>query len=652
MGRRRAEDAAMTLLSMASARRVTSTSIFSSCCGARARSCRSNPLRPFTTVHSSPASSSSARPRCQRLRQQPAASWAIRRRYASLNDNGHIAVVGGGLTGLTTAYYLAKQLPVTAKITLYEGSDRLGGWIRTDRVPVDVDGVRGTVSFERGPRTLSSLHTSTWRFDDLILYDLAIDLGLKVFTPPDQPRYIYYPDHLVTLPPTASIAQCISEPLFLQSIFSGLGFFLRRLRKRPVPVKDMSISEWLYEVSGSRSVADNFASAMIHGIYGGDIDKLSARSVFDRFFWAYYLPKVMSKWKTMPMREQKLMSELSQDPDIRGMALKASGSLLHFGKEGMDSLPNALEDVLSKTTNVEIKKGRPVRDISYDEKMDKVMITTGSWEEAEEGSHQEQQQQQQHGLDQPTASSSPPSEASTCSYDRVISTLTSQDLARLTGNKLPSLAETHSVSIMTVNLWYPKENLKPPGFGYLIPRSVSREHNPERALGVFYDSDVGAAASPDEPPGTKLFVLMGGHYYDSGAPPPSEADAVEQAKSLVERHLGIPIDTPCFALSRFAKECIPQHFVGHTDRMLQADHELCKHFSGRLAVAGGSYTKIGAMGAIRAGYDIAKQTVGSPNGWCSTGLESLDFPETFVGLPISRIPVRRFGPGGRNGAGK
>ncbi|KAG6005790.1 hypothetical protein E4U21_007623 [Claviceps maximensis] len=645
MGRRRAEDAAMSLFSMASASRTRTrtSSSPSSSFSCQAQICRINPSsRPLTTFRASSAPCSS-RPRCQNRYHHQTDLRAGRRQYATLNDNGHIAVVGGGLTGLTTAYYLAKQLPSTAKITLYEGSDRLGGWIRTDRVPVDVDGVKGTVSFERGPRTLSSLHSSSWRFDDLILYDLALDLGLKVFTPPDQPRYIYYPDHIVALPPTASISKFVREPLFLQSFFAGFGFFLRRLRSRVVPLKDMSISEWLYDVSGSRSVADNFASAMIHGIYGGDIDKLSARSVFDRFYWAYYLPNLGANMRHMTAREQVLMEELSKDPEIRRLALKAQGSLLHFGKAGMDSLPKALEDVLSKTANVEIKKGRPVREISYDEEMGKVKITTGNWNEVVE---EQEQEQNEDRLDQPTTSSSS-SSASTCAYDRVVSTLTSQDLARLTGDKLPSLANSHSVSIMTVNLWYPKENLKPPGFGYLIPRSVSREHNTERALGVFYDSDVGAAASPDEPPGTKLFVLMGGHYYDSGAPPPSEADAIEQAKTLLQRHLGIPIDTPCFALSRFAKECIPQHFVGHTDRMMQADQELRNHFAGRLAVAGGSFSKIGAMGSIRAGYDIARQTVSTSNGWYTTGLESLEFPESFVGVPISRIPVRRFAQKGR-----
>ena len=77
------------------------------------------------------------------------------------------------MTGLTTAYYLAKQLPSTAKITLYEGSGRLGGWIRTEKHDVDVDGKKGVVSFERGPRSLTSLSGNTWRYDDLVFYDLV-----------------------------------------------------------------------------------------------------------------------------------------------------------------------------------------------------------------------------------------------------------------------------------------------------------------------------------------------------------------------------------------------------------------------------------------------------------------------------------------------
>lgn len=47
---------------------------------------------------------------------------------------GSIAVLGGGISGLTTAYYLSKLAPHGAKIVLTEGSNHLGGWIRSCRV--------------------------------------------------------------------------------------------------------------------------------------------------------------------------------------------------------------------------------------------------------------------------------------------------------------------------------------------------------------------------------------------------------------------------------------------------------------------------------------------------------------------------------------
>lgn len=110
---------------------------------------------------------------------RPLRSITGRRAYTTEPKDADIAVLGGGLTGLSTAYYLAKKLPSTANITLYESSDRLGGWIKTDRVPVDVGGKQGTVLFERGARSLTSLAGNTFRYDDLVLYDLVRILNLS-----------------------------------------------------------------------------------------------------------------------------------------------------------------------------------------------------------------------------------------------------------------------------------------------------------------------------------------------------------------------------------------------------------------------------------------------------------------------------------------
>lgn len=62
-----------------------------------------------------------------------------------------MVVLGGGITGLSAAYHLARKSPAT-KVTLIEGSDRVGGWLDSQRVQVG----SGTILLEQGPRTLRS----------------------------------------------------------------------------------------------------------------------------------------------------------------------------------------------------------------------------------------------------------------------------------------------------------------------------------------------------------------------------------------------------------------------------------------------------------------------------------------------------------------
>ena len=173
---------------------------------------------------------------------------------------------------------------------------------------------------------------------------------------------------------------------------------------------------------------------------------------------------------------------------------------------------------------------------------------------------------------------------------------------------------------MTVNIWYPFENVVPKGLGYLIPSTAPYEDNPERALGVFFDSHVGIgdAGPGGSEPGTKVFVLLGGHYYE-GMDPPSEGQAIEQAKAVLERHLGVPRDTPCYATSRLAPNCLPQHLVGHNANVTKLSEQLERRFGNRLAAAGGSFGKPGVVPAARAGYDIASAV--AREDFLSNGLE-------------------------------
>lgn len=94
----------------------------------------------------------------------------LQRTYATaIPENGFnsgvddVAVLGGGITGLASAYYLAERLP-HAQITLFEGSSRLGGWLRSKQVDVG----SGKVVFEQGPRNLRPKRPNGWVTLDLV----------------------------------------------------------------------------------------------------------------------------------------------------------------------------------------------------------------------------------------------------------------------------------------------------------------------------------------------------------------------------------------------------------------------------------------------------------------------------------------------------
>ena len=100
-------------------------------------------------------------------------------RHYAVNNEDHppksIAILGGGLTGLTTAWYLTRLLP-EAKITIYEAQKRMGGWIETDKVEVKTpDGKVGTVHFDRAARMITPQTAAARvpKWDDLVFFYLV-----------------------------------------------------------------------------------------------------------------------------------------------------------------------------------------------------------------------------------------------------------------------------------------------------------------------------------------------------------------------------------------------------------------------------------------------------------------------------------------------
>ncbi|KAI7788871.1 hypothetical protein LA080_004973 [Diaporthe eres] len=548
-----------------------------------------------------------------------------RRSYATASSPdlpSDIAVLGGGLTGLTTAYYLTRFHP-DARITIYESQDRVGGWIDTEQVKVTtLEGTDETISFERGARVVSPQTTLT-RYEDFVLYDLIAELKLldeSVALYKDDPvlknRYVFYPDHLVAVPGNlpkdffgrlkwfASLAHKImTEPIFTGLVRSAVSAVLTTNTRNAqaaqralaeghskrshaiADLKEVSMGEYFEGLLGRPDVVDNLQSALIHGIWGGDVWKLSMRE------GTFQQALIQEKHGATPLIAVK-DHDLYSGRDVAARNESALRLANFFDpkvgyicfRNGFSTLTDALAESLRNNPNVTIKTGTPVTSIKYEQ--GKAVVTAPEVGEAK--------------------------------YDKVISSLYSGSLAKLTGDSLPTL-KNHStaVTIQIVNLWYPDLNLNAdyPGFGYLIPQSVPAENNPHAALGVIFDSDRETVANIPErqsAPGTKLTVMLGGHYWDylDADSWPDAKEATAMAMDTVQRQLGIPPTQPVFTSTKVCRDCIPQHLVGHRERMAQAHTELYDVFRGTLAVVGSSYTPPGVLPSLKAGRDVALQVSG------------------------------------------
>ena len=183
-----------------------------------------------------------------------------------------VAIIGGGISGLSTAYYLSKAgIPST----LIEARPRLGGVIQTERIQNCV--------VEGGPD--SFLAAKPWAMD------LIRELGLEseVIGSNDHQRKTFIrrngrmveiPDGLQFLVPTKILPMAASP---LMSWPAKLRMALEWLRRPPAKSDhDRSVSEFVEEHYG-REAVDYLAEPLLAGIYGGDPAKLSMRSVLPRF---------------------------------------------------------------------------------------------------------------------------------------------------------------------------------------------------------------------------------------------------------------------------------------------------------------------------------------------------------------------------------
>ena len=208
---------------------------------------------------------------------------------------------------------------------------------------------------------------------------------------------------------------------------------------------------------------------------------------------------------------------------------------------------------------------------------------------------------------------------------------------------------------MVVNLYYANPDLLPvEGFGYLIPRSIPVDENPEFGLGVIFASSSSNGlsgqhtvnyVSQDTARGTKLTVMLGGHYWDDWKETdyPDHESAVRMARAMLQRQLGIT-DAPTITRSRLQHKAIPQYTVGHLHRMFDLSAAVRREFNKRLVLAGNWYNGVGVNDCIRQGilastYGIGRQSIGESFGRAPTVMgRSIEHWDMEGGIPTA--PMR------------
>ncbi|KXS95515.1 hypothetical protein AC578_4626 [Pseudocercospora eumusae] len=566
----------------------------------------------------------------------------------------HVGILGGGITGLASAYFLLRRHP-NAKVTLYESKDRVGGWLESKRVPVK----DGTVLFEGAARTLRPQSNGVLTARLMQELDLAKH---AIFTQRTAPaasnRYVYYPDRLVRMPhPSFGLANNIwslwTEPVFATAVWSGITEPWKEARD--ASVQDESIGSF-FSRRLSKTMVDRLLSAVIHGIYAGDVWKLSARSLFPSAFRdealhgsiLYGMIKARANGIEMTKREADFLQDMkgfAWDPLLK--ATLKDTSVFTF-KDGISMLPEAIYAWLFGSGRVEFKTGTHIDKIAQAEGNTGIVVTHGQGAESQTHSH-------------------------------VISALSPAHLNQVAGKSL--VACTATVTAMCVNLYFRTPNLHEPGFGYLIPSATPFEQNPERALGVVFDTayspspaDVDAGNwhkfsaeqvemlkagresgrqlvnvndfawynMPNKPNlqddvaqrGTKLTVMFGGHWWDGWPAYPDEKEALCMARSVLERHLGIKEEPEAWQVN-VQQDCIPQYHVGHEQKLKDAHNSIWREYKGRLRVAGNWMSGVGVNDCLRSAYEVAKNMNRE-----ATGLEHVGEVPT-VRLKPSRPDQRR-----------
>lgn len=473
-----------------------------------------------------------------------------------------IAIIGGGISGLTAAYEfeLARKRGADIDWHLYEASNRLGGIIETTRIATP----EGEFILEGGP--------DGWVSEKPWARELAIELGLEseLIYSNDATRKTYIlidgklqpiPNRMRMMVPE-DLSALDGSPLFSESAKQAYASEVARAEelKAKAPSHDESVASFVQRHFGDE-VLNTLAAPLLGGVFGGDVHKLSVRAVMPQFV-------------AMEHKQGSLIAALQKRAQQRARAPQPIFTSL---RDGMASLTEAL---------VAFLPSERIRLKGYASLMDDAgwHVLTGAAERSYFG-----------GLIKTYGNRS--DRDTIDDFDDVILAIpldASRGFVGAAGRKAQELLPIEASSAILVALAWPADQARtftfPPGFGFLVPQTSI---NVDQLLAcTFVDQKFPHRA----PEGARVVRAFFGGASAESLSSHSDDEIAKLALAQLRNVLG-SIPEPSFDTVRRWPRSLPQYEVGHLERI--AELERLVSLTPGLHLLGNSYRGVGIPDLIR-----------------------------------------------------
>lgn len=469
----------------------------------------------------------------------------------SAEESYRVGIIGGGITGLSAAWFLQQLVAETgAKISysLLESSSRWGGKIKTDIVETE-----GDESFvvEAGPDSFLTQKPWALKLARALGTDQQLlgtnDEQRKVFVL-NQRRLVPLPDGVMLIIPTRF------APFALSPLISPLGKLRMGMDLFIAPNmsdEDESLADFVRRRLGHEAL-DKLAEPLMAGIYNTEAENQSLLATFPRF-------------RDLEKRHGSLTKGMLASRRNRQKTAPSNGkspTMFTSFKGGMRELVSDLIANLTGDLRLNAAVDRIERDIDGkyllaldDEqiKVDVVILAVPSYVAAQLLRHVD------------------------------------QDVAE-------ELCDIRYVSTGTISLGWKREDIKHPlkGFGLVIPRSEKRQIN-----AVTWTSSKFKHRAPDDH--VLLRVFFGGSRNPSAMEWDDEK-LLEVVRNELHDMMGIE-QPPLFHRIYRWERANPQYDVGHLDRLDEIESKL----PDGIYLAGSAYRGIGVPDCVKQAQDTVER---------------------------------------------